>query len=166
MGERVTFSLAGSYPQRPVKILIASGVLIAAALALSGCGGSHSATTLPPSLVKQLAAEARGLTKGLGDPSVKTAEVYGPDSRSALVQASSGAVIPRTGDRKRFYLIVVQGNFVCDSCRGPAGSKPPKGTIATSVWSIKAGHSTDFGLSHTLPRAMSTLGRPAVISLG
>jgi hypothetical protein len=97
---------------------------------------------------------------------VKTAQVYGPDSRSALVQASSGDLIPRTSDRKRFYLIIVRGHFVCDSCSGPAGSKPPKGTIATSVWSIKAGHSTDFGLRHSLPAAMSHLGRPTTISLG
>jgi hypothetical protein len=149
-----------------VKILIASGVLFAVALALSGCGESHSATTLPPSLVKQLAAEARRLTKGFGDPSVKTAQVYGPDSRSALVQASSASEIPRTGRRKRYYLIVIQGQFVCRSCSGPAmRSKPLQWTIATSVWSAKAGRSTDVGLSRTLPKAMSQLGRPVVISL-
>jgi hypothetical protein len=125
-----------------------------------------SADALPASLVKPLAAEARGLTESLGDPAVKTAQVYGPDSRSALVQASSGDLIPRTGDRKGFYLVVVHGHFVCGNCSRPAAdAKPIQGTIATSVWSVKAGHSMDFGLSHTL-HAMSRLGRPAVISLG
>jgi hypothetical protein len=98
---------------------------------------------------------------------VKTAQVYGPDSRSALVQASSGDLIPRTGDLRRFYLIVVHGHFVCGNCSGPAAdaNKPPRGTIATNVWSVKAARSTDFGLSHGLPAAMSHLGQPIVISL-
>jgi hypothetical protein len=149
-----------------VKILSGSGVLVVTALALSGCGGSHGTTALPASLVQQFAAQARDLSKGLGDPSVKTAQVYGPNSRSALVQASSASAIPRTGHRKRYYLIVIHGHFVCRSCSGPAmRAKPLKGTIATIVWSVKAGRSTDFGFSRTLPKAMSQLGRPDVISL-
>lgn len=73
-------------------------VLVAGTLGLSACGSGHKAIssgphkfdpTLPAPLVKQLAAEAKSTARSLGDTSVKTAQVYGPDSRYALVKASS-----------------------------------------------------------------------------
>src|SRR5436309_817273 len=140
--------------------------LVGLVLAGAGCGGgqSHVANasmrpggilvsggelhpTLPARLAKRLAAEARDTAKSLGDPSVKTAQVYGPNSRYALVKASSGDLVQRTArERKNFYLIVLHGHFVCGGCTGPvAGAKPARGKIATEIWSLKTGQ-TDFGL--------------------
>ena len=168
-----------------------AAVLLAIAPALAACASGHRATGgsqttstiarpgayvvsqrvysenhLPRPLVSRIAAEARRLTRGLGDSSVKTAEVYGPRSRIALVRASSRAW-ERTTARERtgFYLIVVRGHFVCHSCSVPAGGKAPRGTIAADIWSRTEG-GTDFGLSRRLPAAMSRLGSPTVISLG
>jgi len=157
-----------------MKMVTGSVVLIAAGLTLSACGGSHMTTvtardlvhtTLPAPLVKRLTAIAKSTARSLGDTSVKTAQVYGPDSRYALVKASSGDLVQKTvRERKGFYLIVLHGHFVCDSCTGPAGAKAPRGTIATDVWSPKAG-GTDFGLSDHLPAAMSHLRGPTVIQI-
>jgi hypothetical protein len=106
-------------------------------------------------LQNRLIAEAQRTAKSLGDTSVKTAQVYGPDSRYALVQTSSADLVQKTvRERKGFYLIVLHGHFVCDSCSVPAGAKPPRGTIATDVWSPSAG-GTDFGLSHRPPAGLS-----------
>ena len=126
-------------------MLTGSVVLVAATLALSASGGSHRVTvnvgptlfhmTLPSPLVKRLAAEARGAARSLGGRSVKTAQVYGPDSRYLLVKASSGDLVGKNAG-KGFYLIVLHGHFVCGGCTGPvAGAKPARGKIATEVWS-------------------------------
>ena len=65
--------------------------------------------------------------------------------------------------KQRFYLVVLHGQFVCNGCSGPAGRKPPQGTIETHVWS-SAGGSTDFGIGPSLPAAVSRLNRLAVIT--
>ena len=96
---------------------------------------------------------------------MKTAQVYGPDSRYLLVKASSGDLVQRIArEREGFYLIVLHGHFVCAGCTGPvAGAKPARGKIATEVWSPKTGR-TDFGLGNR-PVAMSHLRGPNVIML-
>jgi hypothetical protein len=94
---------------------------------------------------------------------VKTAQVYGPDSRYLLVKASSGDLVGKNAG-KGFYLIVLHGHFVCGGCTGPvAGAKPARGKIATEVWSPKTGH-TDFGIGNK-PVAMSHLRGPTVVAL-
>ena len=160
-------------------------LLVSLVLAGAGCGGSQSHVanasmrpggilvsggelhpTLPARLAKWLAAEARGMARSLGDPSVKTAQVYGPDSRYALVKASSGDLVQKIArERKGFYLIVLHGQFVCHGCSRPPGStaKPPRGKIATEVWSAKTGQ-TDFGIGNK-PVAMSHLRGPTVIQI-
>lgn len=106
------------------------------------------------------------MARSLGDPSVKTALVYGPNSRYLLVKESSGDLvqkIPR--ERNGFYLIVLYGHFICHGCSRPPGSKakPPRGNIATEVWSAKTGR-TDFGIGKkSLP--MARLKAPAVIRI-
>jgi hypothetical protein len=164
-----------------MRSLIVAAVLSAISLALSACTSGHDATAGPPKsadlgtkvvytgdhlpspLARRIAAEARSLTRSLGDSSVKSAEVYGPGSRLALVQASSTDWEHTTAaERKGFYLIVVRGRFVCHVCSVPARAKPPRGTIATDIWSLKEG-GTDFGLSGSLPAAR--LGTPTVIRL-
>jgi hypothetical protein len=150
-----------------------AGLLIVATIALSACGAGHRATIdsrsrvateLPAPLVKRITAKARSLAASLGDSSVKTAQVYGPGSRFALVKASSGDLVQKLArERKGFYLIVLHGHFVCDSCSGPAQAKPPRGTIAAVVWSPRAG-GTDFGLGNQ-PVATSHLRGPTVVVL-
>jgi hypothetical protein len=130
-------------------------------------GGKQLHPTLPARLAARLAAEARAIARSLGDPSVKTAQVYGPDSRYALVKASSGDLVERIArERKGFYLIVLHGHFVCHGCSRPSGSKArlPRGKIATEVWAPKAGQ-TDFGVGNR-PVSMSHLRGPTVITLG
>ena len=163
-----------------MKMLTGSVVLVTATLALSGCGGSRTVvidqpihvgsgqihSTLPAPLMKRLSAEARGIARSLGDPSVKTAQVYGPDSRYLLVKASSGDLVQKLArERKGFYLIVLHGHFVCHGCSRPPGStaKPPRGKVATEVWSPKTGQ-TDFGLGNR-PVPMSHLRGPTVIQI-
>jgi hypothetical protein len=157
-------------------MLTGSAVLVAAALALSACGGSQRVAytggpdlvhmTLPAPLVKRLASEARGIARSLGDPSVKTAQVYGPDSRYLLVKASTGDLVQKLArERKGFYLIVLHGHFVCHGCSRPPGSTatPPWGKIATEVWSPKTGQ-TDFGISNK-PVTTAHLGGHSVIQI-
>ena len=149
-----------------MKVWGRAGFLVAATLGLSACGGGHRAISggprkfepmLPAPLVEQLTAEAKSTARSLGDNSVKTAQVYGPDSRYALVKASSGDLVQKSPrEREGFYLIVLRGHFVCHSCTGPAGAKAPRGTVATDVWSPRAG-GTDFGLGDHLPAALSHL---------
>lgn len=159
-----------------MKVLTSSAVLVGATLALSACGGNARAmaggprlfatnTTLPAPLAKRLAAEARGTARSLGDPSVKTAQVYGPNSRYLLVKASSGDLVQKVAsERKGFYLIVLHGHFVCGGCTGPTpGAKPARGKIVTEVWSPKTGQ-TDFGIGNK-PVATSHLRGPTVVAL-
>ena len=148
---------------RCVRGVIGTAVVVTGVVALSGCGGGHKAASSGPHrfratpLVKRLTAAAESTARSLGDRSVKSAQVYGPDSRSALVNASSGDLVQKTvRERKGFYLIVLRGHFVCDSCSGPAGAKRPRGTVATDVWSPRGGR-TDFGLSERLPAAVSRI---------
>lgn len=106
------------------------------------------------------------IKNGPPDGPVRRIDVYGPGSRAALVKASSGDIVvesPRE-QKMRFYLVVLHGRFVCNGCSGPAGAGPPHGTIETRVWSPAEG-GTDFGISNSLPAAMSRLHRLATITL-
>src|SRR5947209_4107618 len=110
---------------REMKIVASAVVLVAAALALSACGSSASPgvarTSRPAPLVKRLATEARRMARSLGDPSVKTAQVYGPKSHYLLVKKSSGDLVGKhTGSG--FYLIVIHGHFTCTACSRPGGT--------------------------------------------
>jgi hypothetical protein len=142
-------------------------LLFAAALFFAGVVGTSiaSVTSVPPAVAKRLAAEARRTARSLGDASVKTAHVYGPDSRYLLVKASSGDLVEKTANESGgFYLIVLQGHFICDNCSVPPGGTPPRGTLATIVWSRRWGV-TDLGVTNHLGRGMSHLGKPVVLSL-
>jgi hypothetical protein len=151
-----------------MKILIGSAVLVAALFALTACGSSHRAVTeqapaqqltrLPAPLVKLI----HSISKDRG-VSGKQVVVYGPGSRYLLVKASSGDLVQKTAsERKGFYLVVVHGHFVAFS--HPAGTKAPRGTIETQVWSATNGV-TDTGISDRLPAAVFRLHRVAVVSL-
>lgn len=136
------------------------------ALAAAGCGGgSGDGHALPAPLVKQLTAVARSSARSFfGDPSPQTAEVYGPASYEAI-EASDPASPGRSALPGDFYLIVLRGHFVCN-CPVPPGGAPPRGTVATVVWSpTKQRGVTDYGLARRPPRPAARLGKPTVISL-
>ena len=152
-----------------MKLLTGLSVLVGATFALSACGGSHAFTitdaapgavhtTLPAPLVKLIHSfsEDRGVSS-------KRVLVYGPDSRYQLVKASSGDLVGKSArERKGFYLIVFHGHFVGFS--HPAGTKAPRGTIETQVWSATEGV-TDTAIGDGLPAAVSSLHKLAVVTL-
>lgn len=161
-----------------MKALACAAVVIA--LGTSACASGHTrsdTSTTKTDAVQMHASGYNSLTPPLqnfirsiiaapSDGPVHEIDVYGPGSRSALVKASSGDIVvmsPREA-RLRFYLIVDRGRFVCGGCSGPAGHKPPRGTIETHVWSQAEG-GTDFGIGSRLPAAVSRLQRLAVIKL-
>src|SRR5579862_3490773 len=141
------------------------GVVIGMAASGSVAASRDAANRFPAPLRERIAAEARGTARSLGDTSVKTAEVYGPDSRYLLVKASSGDLVQKLArERRGFYLIVLHGHFICRGCSVPPGGKPPRGSIATVVWSRSEGV-TDSGVSSHLGPAMSRLGKPTIVGL-
>jgi hypothetical protein len=148
--------------------MLTGSAVLAAALVLSGCGGSHAVvrdqapvskhTSLPAPLVQLIHSFSND--RGV---SGKQVVVYGPGSRYLLVKASSGDLVQKTAsERKGFYLVVVRGHFVGFS--HPAGTKAPRGTIETQVWSAAEGV-TDTGISDHLPAAVPRLHRLAVVTL-
>jgi len=164
-----------------MRTLACAAAVVACALAASGCAGGHStgnhssttktdAIELHQSGYNRLSPALRNVIRSTiaapDNGTISEIDVYGPGSRAALVKASSGDIVYPTGREAtmRFYLMVFHGHFICRSCSGPAGHKPPKGTIETRVWSPseKAG---DFGIRNSLPAAVSRLHRLAVIRL-
>jgi hypothetical protein len=150
-----------------VKKLTGSAVFVAATLALSACGDSHAVTitdAAPGSVHTTLPAPLVKLIHSFRTDSSVTAnrvEVYGPGSRRALVRASSGDLVQKVAaERKGFYLVVLHGHFVAGS--HPAGTKAPRGTVETQVWSAKEGV-TDTGISNRLPAAVYRLKGPALV---
>jgi hypothetical protein len=162
-----------------MKAVVGAAVLIAIALGTSACAGSHSGRNQSSTDALQLHESTDGSLpqplrnfihsiKTAGPPNgpVNQIDVYGAASREALVRASSGEFVAESPRelKQRFYLIVLHGHFACDACSGPAGAKPPHGTIETHVWSPAEG-STDFGISNSLPAAMTHLHRLATITI-
>ena len=154
-----------------MKMLTGLAVLVAATLALSGCGAGHRVvtitdhnpgpvhTTLPAPLVKLIRSFSSD-----GGVTAKRVEVYGPGSRRALVKASSGDLVQKVAtERKGFFLIILHGHFVAGS--HPAGTKAPRGTVETQVWSAAEGV-TDTGISNDLPAAVYRLKGPTLVALG
>lgn len=155
-----------------------AAVVIASALAASGCASgraAHNQSTTDAiqlhevgynQLSPKLQNFIRSMIRDTADGHVTEIDVYGPATRAALVKASSGDEVLPAGRESTapFYLIVSHGRFVCQGCRGPAGAKPPQGTIETRVWSPAAG-SLDFGIQSSLPAAVSLLNRLAVIQI-
>jgi hypothetical protein len=147
-----------------MKMLTGSAVLVAATLALSACAGGHKVTVRTGSKLVHLALPApllKLIHSFRTDRSVTAFEVYGPGSRRALVKASSGDLVQKIpAERKGFYLIVLHGHFVAGS--HPAGTKAPRGTVETQVWSAKEGV-TDTGISNRLPAAVYRLKGPTLV---
>jgi hypothetical protein len=83
--------------------LSGAALLVAITVAVSGCGGSQK---LPAPLLKFIHSDNKGVTGN-------RVEVYGPASRSAVVQATDpSAVIGNTAaERSGCYLVVYHGHF-------------------------------------------------------
>ena len=152
-----------------MKMLACAGALAAVTLALSACGGSHAVTVTdaaPGSVHTTLPAPLVKLVHSFRTDSSVTAnrvEVYGPGSRRALVKASSGDLVQTiAAERKGFYLIVLHGHFVAGS--HPLGTRAPRGTVETQVWSAIAGV-TDTGIGNRLPAAVYRLKGPTLVGV-
>ena len=123
----------------------------------SGCGGGQR---LPAPLLKFIDSSSKD-----SHVTGKTAEVYGPSSRRALVQADSGDLVGETAaERSGCYLIVYRGHFEQGFSAGSSGAKPHHYTIETIVWTPDAS-GTDVGLEHRLSAAVSRLGRLTLVAL-
>ena len=151
-----------------MKALACSLALVAIALGTSACAGGQASTygSLPRP-VRNFVQSTINARPNRGR--VREIDVYGPASRAVLVTASSGDWVAESARelRERFYLIVLQGHFVCSECSAPSmvRRKPPQDTIETLVWSPGEGHASDFGLSNGLPTAMSRLHWMGTITL-
>jgi hypothetical protein len=145
-----------------MKSVAAAAALSAALLAASGCGGSSHGSA---SALHRASMVARNIARSLDDPSAKTAEVFGPASYTALVNASQN--VSSTAHRSgSFYLLVLHGRFVCAWCSRPPGGKSPTGRTVTQIWSPAAGR-LDLSILHRgLAPSISRLGRPTPISWG
>jgi hypothetical protein len=156
----VTFACAASYAHE-MKVL--TGVVALVSVAVLGAGGGSSRHMSAP-LRQRIAAVARTTARKLADPSVTTAQAYGPASYRAVLVASEG-VTTTNRRRGRFYLIVLHGRFVCAGCPRPPGAQSPQGSIATRLWSPDGAGGGGFGIRSKLPATISQLGRPTLISL-
>ena len=100
-----------------VKRFALIGLVVFAVLACAACGGGSKqaagSRALPPSLVKQIQAAVRNPSPIGGASSVKTVEVYGPASHSALERASLGPTGETQHVAGAWYLIVLRGHFTC-----------------------------------------------------
>lgn len=141
---------------------VLAGVVALVSIVLMAAGGSSHQLTTP--LRQRIAEVARRTAHSLGDSSpVNTVRVYGPASYQAVLKASDGTTT--TNRRKgHFYVIVLQGRFVCKWCPRPPGARSPHGSIVTRIWSPD-GHGGGFGIRRKLPGSLSQLGRPTLVRL-
>jgi hypothetical protein len=116
---------------------------------------------------QKLVTVARLLARNFGDPSVKTAKLYGPASyRVALSAFSAGTTTPNQ-KHGPFYVIALHGNFTCTA----SYASPGVFHVATALWTPTGGDTgwgrrAGTGLRrHKLVASMSKLGRPKQISL-
>lgn len=123
--------------------------LVALAL-LAGCGSgpkrsassSDAGTVTNPDLVAMYLAASRA-AQGCGDPS------------------ATAGYVPQANHH---YLVVAQGDFVCNDVSTPPSTKPPTGTVITVEGSIDrygrfAG--SDFSLTGTAPVGVLALNPPS-----
>jgi hypothetical protein len=145
-----------------MKVLIGVAALASVAV-LVAAGGSGRRMSAP--IRDRLAAVARDTAHSLDDSArLKVANVYGPASHRAVVNAADGGT---TTNRKkgRFYVIVLRGHFVCSWCPRPPGARSPHGSVVTRIWSPD-GHGGGFGIRRKLPASLSRLGKPTRIAVG
>lgn len=145
--QRVHQIVTSSVPRRrkagKAAARVAAAALLAIAATLGGLRLAHAApfessTALSGPVLEQIVAEARTELAGLGDPSVSTAEVFGPGRETVLERAMSGDPPPRRSSlwgSGGYYLIVLRGSFTCGYCSRAGGGPPFRGVTDTIVWS-------------------------------
>jgi hypothetical protein len=117
---------------------------------------------------QKLVTVARTMARNLGDPAVKTAQLYGPASYQVALSAFSDGTTTTNQKQGRFYVIALHGNFVCTTCNS---AQSGIWHVATTLWTPTGGDTgwgrrAGTGLRrHKLVASMSRLGRPKQISL-
>jgi hypothetical protein len=123
-------------------------LVVCFACLVAGCGGSSDQA--------KARNVARTMAGNFGDPSIRTAQLYGPASYQVAFSAFSGGPTTPNQKKGRFYVIVLHGSFTGDgSTRAPTVSR---------LWS-PTGHSGGTGFRKSLPASMSRLGHPTLIEL-
>ncbi len=87
---------------------------------------------MPTSAVPRLTAITERAARVNGDPHPVWVTAVVTTHAQALTSATPGDFIPGA-DRTPVYLVTIRGEFVCDTCTGPAGSKATSAPI--SRWS-------------------------------
>ena len=103
------------------------------------------ATSLPPAGATRLGKVARSLADSLGDRRVHVAQVF-----STTRQAAAGGDV--VDSDQPVYEIVIEGDFVCETCSRPPGASPPRGSVATLSVDRRTFRVTDFTLTDHVPR--------------
>jgi hypothetical protein len=127
---------------------VAVAALVGASLLVSGCGSSHqaSATSLPGLTAAKLAkleTSVRSMARVNGDANPTGATIYASRRHQANIAAGAGTGV--IGEQP-VYLVVVRGEFVCNSCSGPPGHTAPSGNVITSVVDRNTLQGLDFGI--------------------
>lgn len=133
-------------------VLSRSAALVAAVLAVAGCGGATAATgrPVPASAVPQLTVIAERAARLNGDRHPRWATAVLTTHAQALRSATPGDFVSnRRG--ARVYLVTIRGQFACNTCTGPAGAKAPSGTYISLVLDAKSFTGLDFGMSPKRP---------------
>jgi hypothetical protein len=159
--------------------VVFGALAVSVVIAASACGRAHvvgqqpgpgatkdfvtvhapSLANLPRAVRKNVKFEIRAAKHPVDPATVNTIEVYGPGTRTALNAAAGGGEGVAPWARKIYYLTVLHGHFVCDSCSRPPGAATPRGSVEWFVWSSPTSGGSDFGLTRKLPRAVSRLHR-------
>jgi hypothetical protein len=125
---------------------VAVAALVGASLLASGCGSSRQATSLPgltEAKLMKLAASVKAMAKANGDAHPSGAIIYASRRHEANIAAGAGTGV--FGEQP-VYLVVVRGQFVCNSCSGPPGHTAPRGNTITTVVDRKTLQGLDFGI--------------------
>jgi len=159
--------------------VVLRALAVSVVLATSACGSAHvvgrpgpdgtrdfvtvhapSLASLPRPVRRNVEFEIRVAKHPVDPATVNTIEIYGPGTRTALNAAAGGGEgVATWAPHKDYYLTVLHGHFVCNSCSRPAGAATPTGPIEWFIWSSPTSGGSDFGLVRKLPRSMSRLHR-------
>jgi hypothetical protein len=142
-------------------------VLVAAVLAVAGCGVATSATGLPvpKSAVARLTAIAKRAARINGDRHPVWATAVLTTHAKALRSATPGDFVSNRRHTP-VYLVTIHGRFICNTCSGPPGGKAPRGTYISLVLDTKKFGGMDYGISPKPPPVPPASLGPVTYLLG